>query len=118
MSKVHAFLSDYQSDLAKYHQAIASWPNADTLRGMPFDFTIHDPKYEDISIIYSPNFSPNVERKKNENDSSSSFCFAVKNSYRIFFNIWRFWSVCVCCFFFKETLGVRRMCTFVGVQLE
>ncbi|XP_053538631.1 protein GREB1 isoform X1 [Ictalurus punctatus] len=51
-----------QCELLKYHQAIASWPNADTLRGMPFDFTIHDPKYEDISIIYSPDFTPNVER--------------------------------------------------------
>ncbi|KAB5562529.1 hypothetical protein PHYPO_G00018820 [Pangasianodon hypophthalmus] len=51
-----------QSELVKYHQSIASWPNADTLRGMPFDFTIHDPKYEDISSIYSPDFTPNVER--------------------------------------------------------
>lgn len=57
------FSPDCQCELLKYHQAIASWPNADTLRGMPFDFTIHDPKYEDISIIYSPDFTPNVERK-------------------------------------------------------
>ncbi|XP_072546022.1 protein GREB1 [Salminus brasiliensis] len=51
-----------QSDLVRYHQAIATWPNADTMRGMPFDLTIHDPKYEDISFIYSPDFTPNAER--------------------------------------------------------
>uniref|UniRef100_A0A9J8CFX7 Growth regulating estrogen receptor binding 1 n=1 Tax=Cyprinus carpio carpio TaxID=630221 RepID=A0A9J8CFX7_CYPCA len=26
---------------------------------MPFDYTIHDPKYEDISTVYSPDFTPN-----------------------------------------------------------
>ncbi|XP_058255959.1 protein GREB1 [Hemibagrus wyckioides] len=51
-----------QSEVVKYHQANASWPNADTLKGMPFDSTIHDPKYEDISAIYSPDFTLNVER--------------------------------------------------------
>ncbi|KAK3537868.1 hypothetical protein QTP70_020955 [Hemibagrus guttatus] len=51
-----------QSEVIKYHQANASWPNADTLREMSFDFTIHDPKYEDISAIYSPDFTLNVER--------------------------------------------------------
>ncbi|XP_060736317.1 protein GREB1 isoform X1 [Tachysurus vachellii] len=51
-----------QSEVVKYHQANASWPNAETLRGMPFDFTIHDPKYEDISAVYSPDFTPNLER--------------------------------------------------------
>ncbi|XP_015458997.3 protein GREB1 isoform X1 [Astyanax mexicanus] len=51
-----------QSDLVQYHQAIASWPNADTMRGMPFDFIIHDPKYEDISVIYSTDFTPNAEK--------------------------------------------------------
>lgn len=62
MYTVYNFSPDYQFELVKYHQAIASWPNADTMKGMPFDFTIHDPKYEDISIIYSPDFTPNVER--------------------------------------------------------
>ncbi|XP_017575814.1 protein GREB1 isoform X2 [Pygocentrus nattereri] len=53
---------NFQSDLVLYHQAIASWPNADTMRGIPFDFTIHDPKYEDISTIYSPDFTPDGEK--------------------------------------------------------
>ncbi|XP_066537483.1 protein GREB1 [Hoplias malabaricus] len=51
-----------QSDAVGYHQAMASWPSADILRGMPFDFTIHNPKYKDISPIYSPEFTPNVEK--------------------------------------------------------
>ncbi|XP_062864139.1 protein GREB1 [Trichomycterus rosablanca] len=51
-----------QSDLVRYHQVIASWPNAESMRGMLFDFTIHDPKYEDISAVYNPDFTPNVER--------------------------------------------------------
>uniref|UniRef100_A0A8C1Z724 Growth regulating estrogen receptor binding 1 n=1 Tax=Cyprinus carpio TaxID=7962 RepID=A0A8C1Z724_CYPCA len=38
---------------------IALWPNTDTVQGMPFDYTIHDPKYEDISTVYSPDFTPN-----------------------------------------------------------
>ncbi|XP_050989211.1 protein GREB1 [Labeo rohita] len=46
-------------DLVRYHQPVALWPNTDTVRGMPFDYTIHDPKYEDISTVYSPDFTPN-----------------------------------------------------------
>uniref|UniRef100_A0A672RG92 Protein GREB1-like n=1 Tax=Sinocyclocheilus grahami TaxID=75366 RepID=A0A672RG92_SINGR len=48
-----------EKDLVQYHQPIALWPNTDTVRGMPFDYTIHDPKYEDISTVYSPDFTPN-----------------------------------------------------------
>uniref|UniRef100_A0A672RHG1 Protein GREB1-like n=1 Tax=Sinocyclocheilus grahami TaxID=75366 RepID=A0A672RHG1_SINGR len=46
---------------SKYYttKPIALWPNTDTVRGMPFDYTIHDPKYEDISTVYSPDFTPN-----------------------------------------------------------
>ncbi|TSO67472.1 Protein GREB1 [Bagarius yarrelli] len=51
-----------QSEEVKYDQTIASWPSADTLRGMSFDFTVHDPKYRDISAIYSPDFTPDSER--------------------------------------------------------
>lgn len=45
----------------RYHQPVALWPNTDTVRGMPFDYTIHDPKYEDISTVYSPDFTLNSE---------------------------------------------------------
>uniref|UniRef100_A0A671MR78 Protein GREB1-like n=1 Tax=Sinocyclocheilus anshuiensis TaxID=1608454 RepID=A0A671MR78_9TELE len=48
-----------EKDLVRYHQPIALWPNTDTVQGMPFDYTIHDPKYEDISTVYSPDFTPN-----------------------------------------------------------
>ncbi|KAI4894121.1 hypothetical protein NFI96_007870, partial [Prochilodus magdalenae] len=66
-----------QSDLVRYHQAIASWPNADTMRGMPFDFTIHDPKYEDISAIYSPDFTPNVETVRVRGPPLHAFTFLI-----------------------------------------
>uniref|UniRef100_A0A8C2FWE2 Growth regulating estrogen receptor binding 1 n=1 Tax=Cyprinus carpio TaxID=7962 RepID=A0A8C2FWE2_CYPCA len=49
-----------EKDLVRYHQPVALWPNTDTMRGMPFDYTIHDPKYEDISTVYSPDFTPNL----------------------------------------------------------
>uniref|UniRef100_A0A8C2ENC0 Growth regulating estrogen receptor binding 1 n=1 Tax=Cyprinus carpio TaxID=7962 RepID=A0A8C2ENC0_CYPCA len=48
-----------EKDLVRYHQPIALWPNTDTVQGMPFDYIIHDPKYEDISTVYSPDFTPN-----------------------------------------------------------
>ncbi|XP_052009134.1 protein GREB1-like [Xyrauchen texanus] len=48
-------------DLVPLNQALAMWPNGDTVKGMPFDYTIHDPKYEDISMIYSPDFTPNAD---------------------------------------------------------
>ncbi|XP_035388378.1 protein GREB1 isoform X2 [Electrophorus electricus] len=51
-----------EPESGQYHQPVASWPNADTMRGMPFDFTIYDPKYEDISAIYSPDFTLKPER--------------------------------------------------------
>uniref|UniRef100_A0A673MEU2 Protein GREB1-like n=1 Tax=Sinocyclocheilus rhinocerous TaxID=307959 RepID=A0A673MEU2_9TELE len=48
-----------EKDLVGYHQPVALWPDTDTVRGMPFDYTIHDPKYEDISTVYSADFTPN-----------------------------------------------------------
>ncbi|TRY59661.1 hypothetical protein DNTS_027402 [Danionella cerebrum] len=49
------------TDSVRFHQTVALWPNTDTVRGMPFDYTIHDPKYEDISTVYSPDFTPKAE---------------------------------------------------------
>lgn len=51
---------DCETDLARY-QPVTSCPNTETVRGMPFDYTIHDPKYEDISTVYSPDFTPNSD---------------------------------------------------------
>ncbi|XP_063280914.1 protein GREB1 isoform X3 [Prinia subflava] len=36
-----------------YHQPGGMWPDLETFRKMPFDYTIHDPKYEDASLICS-----------------------------------------------------------------
>ncbi|XP_036237172.1 protein GREB1 [Molothrus ater] len=36
-----------------YHQPGDMWPDLDTFKKMPFDYTIHDPKYEDASLICS-----------------------------------------------------------------
>uniref|UniRef100_A0AAY4ACH7 Protein GREB1 n=1 Tax=Denticeps clupeoides TaxID=299321 RepID=A0AAY4ACH7_9TELE len=54
------YISNHRSSFIwnHYHQLTASWPNRDTLRGMPFDYTIHDPKYEDISAVFSPDHKP------------------------------------------------------------
>ncbi|KFV57346.1 Protein GREB1 [Tyto alba] len=36
-----------------YHQPGDMWPDLETFKKMPFDYTIHDPKYEDSSLICS-----------------------------------------------------------------
>ncbi|XP_039242876.1 protein GREB1 isoform X3 [Pipra filicauda] len=36
-----------------YHQPGDTWPDLETFKKMPFDYTIHDPKYEDASLICS-----------------------------------------------------------------
>uniref|UniRef100_A0A8D0KP91 Growth regulating estrogen receptor binding 1 n=1 Tax=Salvator merianae TaxID=96440 RepID=A0A8D0KP91_SALMN len=36
-----------------YHQPGDAWPVPETLKKMPFDYTIHDPKYEGASLICS-----------------------------------------------------------------
>uniref|UniRef100_A0A8P4FWB2 Growth regulating estrogen receptor binding 1 n=1 Tax=Dicentrarchus labrax TaxID=13489 RepID=A0A8P4FWB2_DICLA len=45
----------------QYHPPSASWPNPDIMKTMPFDYTIHDPKYDDISSVYSPGYKPSAE---------------------------------------------------------
>ncbi|XP_039385767.1 protein GREB1 isoform X1 [Mauremys reevesii] len=34
-----------------YHQPADTWPDLETFKKIPFDYTIHDPKYEDASLI-------------------------------------------------------------------
>ncbi|KAM4787629.1 protein GREB1 isoform 1-T4 [Cyanocitta cristata] len=36
-----------------YHQPGDTWPDLEIFKKMPFDYTIHDPKYEDASLICS-----------------------------------------------------------------
>uniref|UniRef100_A0A8C7N9H8 Growth regulating estrogen receptor binding 1 n=1 Tax=Oncorhynchus kisutch TaxID=8019 RepID=A0A8C7N9H8_ONCKI len=55
-----------QHSLASYHPACAPWPIIDTLRSMPFDYTVHNPKYEDISTVYCPDYYPNTDGRIGE----------------------------------------------------
>ncbi|KAM3626089.1 uncharacterized protein V6R79_022341 [Siganus canaliculatus] len=50
-----------QAEGVQYHPPNAPWPNIDILKTMPFDYTIHDPKYDDISSVYSPCYIPAAE---------------------------------------------------------
>ncbi|NXG56382.1 GREB1 protein, partial [Hemiprocne comata] len=44
-----------------YHQPGDLWPDLETFKKMPFDYTIHDPKYEDASLICSKLQTVNTE---------------------------------------------------------
>lgn len=48
----------------QYHPANAPWPKTEVIKTMPFDYTIHDAKYDDTSIIYCPGFKPRADGKK------------------------------------------------------
>lgn len=55
-----------QAEGVQYHPSNAPWPNPDIMKTMSFDYTIHDPKYDDISSIYSPVYKPNAEGRQSE----------------------------------------------------
>ncbi|KAM8877777.1 LOW QUALITY PROTEIN: protein GREB1 [Synchiropus picturatus] len=46
------------SDEALFTPVDLPWPNAEALKSAPFDYTVHDPKYEDISAVFCPGFRP------------------------------------------------------------
>lgn len=50
-----------QAEGLQYHPPNAPWPNPDIIRTMPFDYALHDPKYDDISSVYSPGDIPSTE---------------------------------------------------------
>uniref|UniRef100_A0A8D3C710 Growth regulating estrogen receptor binding 1 n=1 Tax=Scophthalmus maximus TaxID=52904 RepID=A0A8D3C710_SCOMX len=50
-----------QADGVQYHPPNASWPNPDIMKTMPFDYTLHDPKYDDISAVYCPGYRPSED---------------------------------------------------------
>ncbi|KAM4592963.1 protein GREB1 [Odontesthes bonariensis] len=50
-----------QAEGVQYHPPNAPWPTTDIMKTMPFDYIIHDAKYDDISIVYCPGFIPSVE---------------------------------------------------------
>ncbi|XP_020657985.3 protein GREB1 [Pogona vitticeps] len=49
-----------------YHQPGEAWPDLEAFKKMPFDYTIHDPKYEDASLICS-----RIAKTKSEDRSAS-----------------------------------------------
>lgn len=55
-----------QGEGVPYHPANATWPSLDSMRTMPFDYTVHDPKYDDISTVYCPGFKPTAEGKRSQ----------------------------------------------------
>ncbi|XP_041105607.1 protein GREB1 isoform X2 [Polyodon spathula] len=40
-------------DSVQYHKPGAMWPDVAVFNRLPFDYTVHDPKYEDASPVYS-----------------------------------------------------------------
>lgn len=53
--------SGAKEECVQYHPAHSRWPDPDCMRSMPFDYTIHDPKYEDISSVYCPDYTPSTD---------------------------------------------------------
>uniref|UniRef100_A0A3P9P827 Growth regulating estrogen receptor binding 1 n=1 Tax=Poecilia reticulata TaxID=8081 RepID=A0A3P9P827_POERE len=50
-----------EAEGVQYHPPNAPWPNTEVIKTMPFDYTVHDPKYDDISIVYCPGFKPRAD---------------------------------------------------------
>uniref|UniRef100_A0A3Q2GIE7 Growth regulating estrogen receptor binding 1 n=1 Tax=Cyprinodon variegatus TaxID=28743 RepID=A0A3Q2GIE7_CYPVA len=50
-----------QVEEVQYHPPNAPWPKTEVIKTMPFDYTIHDSKYDDISIVYCPGFKPRAD---------------------------------------------------------
>nr|XP_057945657.1 protein GREB1 isoform X2 [Doryrhamphus excisus] len=47
-----------ETDGVQHSQSHALWPNPDIMKTLPFDYTVHDPKYDDISLVYCPSYKP------------------------------------------------------------
>ncbi|KAJ7398829.1 Protein GREB1 [Pitangus sulphuratus] len=60
-----------------YHQPGDMWPDLETFKKMPFDYTIHDPKYEDASLICSKLQTKNSEECEEEGVSNANTGFYV-----------------------------------------
>lgn len=110
----------------QYHPPNASWPNPDIMKTIPFDYTIHDPKYDDISSVYSPGYKPSAEGRHSHNRqshvysqdihllTSSACCLEIKAFPHDYLYIVLLSSPCCLS---KECLFVRRMCTYAGGHL-
>ncbi|XP_061670351.1 protein GREB1 isoform X3 [Syngnathoides biaculeatus] len=47
-----------QKDDVQYNPPDALWPDPEVVKALPFDYTVHDPKYDDISLVYCPGYKP------------------------------------------------------------
>ncbi|XP_013880480.1 protein GREB1 isoform X2 [Austrofundulus limnaeus] len=50
-----------QAEGVQFHPPSSSWPNIEIMKKIPFDYTNHDAKYDDISTIYCPGFKPRTD---------------------------------------------------------
>ncbi|XP_041857099.1 protein GREB1 isoform X2 [Melanotaenia boesemani] len=50
-----------QAEEVQFHPPNAPWPNTEVMKAIPFDYTIHDAKYDDISTVYCPGFKPSAD---------------------------------------------------------
>lgn len=92
------------------HPSNASWPSIDIMRTMPFDYSIHDPRYDDVSPVYSPGYKPSAEGTKNFKHHLTSaqtgnnvYTFHLFSPVKI---------LCGC--ILKQMQFVKRMCTCAG----
>lgn len=50
-----------QTEGVQYHPPNSPWPSTEIMKKIPFEYTIHDAKYDDISTIYCPGFKPRTD---------------------------------------------------------
>ncbi|KAJ7340918.1 hypothetical protein JRQ81_004205 [Phrynocephalus forsythii] len=65
-----------------YHQPGDVWPDLETFKKIPFDSTIHDPKYEDASLICSRIPQTKSEGQNLHSFSDPSFIDSNKHGHR------------------------------------
>ncbi|XP_061820315.1 protein GREB1 isoform X4 [Nerophis lumbriciformis] len=51
-------LLDAREDGVQYSPSNVLWPNPEIMKTLSFDYTVHDPKYDDISFVYCPGYKP------------------------------------------------------------
>lgn len=99
------------------------------MKTMPFDYTIHDPKYDDISSVYSPGYKPGTDGRNNCKRTLTriyehrTFIFSkrflvVTTQIQTFPHTWLSHCalVLICCLS-KQTLFVRRTFIFAEGRL-
>lgn len=62
------------------------WPDLETFKKIPFDYTIHDPKYEDASLICSKLQTINSEGLNSKNLDWYTYMYLFAFNVRILLN--------------------------------